>query len=164
MELSIKTMVLLLAVITTGLSAGLFTAWQISVIPGTKRIGAMTYLETMQSINQAILNPAFFLVFFGAFILVLISTIQQYGNGQIFGLLLAASITYLLGTIGVTLFGNVPLNDSLDVLNLGELIEPQVSRFRENYELRWNRFHLVRTLCSLVAFLFTVYALLKYSL
>ena len=78
MDISIKSAVLFGAVILTGLSAGLFYAWQVSVIPGTQKVGDLTYLESMQSINRAILNPAFFLIFFGSLILLILSSIFEF--------------------------------------------------------------------------------------
>lgn len=65
MEITIKSIVLLGTVILTGLSAGFFYAWSVSVIPGTQHISDTSYLQAMQSINRAILNPLFFVVFFG---------------------------------------------------------------------------------------------------
>ena len=50
---------LITGVIGTGLVAGLLYGWAVSVIPGTTRVGDHTYVETMQDINRAIINPAF---------------------------------------------------------------------------------------------------------
>lgn len=148
-----KSLSLYLAIFLTGLSAGLFYAWAVSVIPGTKKLLDLTYLQTMQSINKEILNPAFFLSFYGSLLLLMISSVQQYGQGNTFWLVIAATITYLLGTFAVTAFGNVPLNDELGVLNLSELSETQLSDFRQYYEVRWNRLHFIRTLSAIGAFL-----------
>lgn len=156
MELSIKSITFLAAVLLTGLSAGLFYAWSVSVIPGTKRIPDHMYLETMQAINRAILNPAFFLIFFGSLILLVLSTIQQYQTGPTFWFLLVATLSYLFGTFGVTSMGNVPLNDSLDVLRLSELSMDAMAQFRQEYELKWNRLHLIRTVFSVLAFLISL--------
>ncbi len=161
MELSIKSLILLGSVIFTGLSAGLFYAWSVSVIPGTKKIMDLTYLETMQSINRAILNPAFFLIFFGSIILLSLASIYEFHtNKWVFGLLLASAITYLIGTIGVTGLGNVPLNDKLDVLNLKELGIDRIREFRMYYEPNWNRLHLIRTVFAVSSFLLAVVALI----
>lgn len=160
MELSIKTLSLFSAIVLTALSAGFFYAWQVSVIPGTRKVMDMTYLETMQSINQAILNPAFFLIFFGSPILLGISTIQQYNSGSTFWLLLVATITYAIGTFGITAFGNVPLNDALDVLKLSELSDTKVTAFRASYESRWNRLHLIRTVFAVLSFVLSLWAVL----
>ena len=161
MKITLYSFTLICAVLLSGLSAGLFYAWQVSVIPGTRRVLSMTYLETMQAINRAILNPAFFLVFFGCLILLAISTFQHYQSGATFYLLLGATLTYLIGTFGVTVLGNVPLNDALDVMELAELTAEQAGDFRRHYELKWNRFHLIRTIFSVLSFLLGLLALLN---
>jgi len=153
MELSIKSIILFGSVILTGLSAGLFYAWLVSVIPGTRKVSGSTYLETMQSINRAILNPLFFLIFFGSLIFLGISSVMEFQQkSPAFWLLLASSITYLLGTFGVTVMGNVPLNNQLDVLKLAELSPEKISEFRKYYESNWNRLHLMRTIFSVLSF------------
>ncbi|MBX2876068.1 MAG: DUF1772 domain-containing protein [Saprospiraceae bacterium] len=163
MEISIKSITLLTAVILTGLSAGLFYAWMVSVIPGTKKVIDITYLESMQSINRAILNPAFYLIFMGSPLALVISTVQQYQSGPKFLLLLAATLIYLLGTFGVTAFGNVPLNDALDVLDLSSLGEAEIKDFRRSYEVKWNRLHWIRTLFAVLSFLLSVIAVFPNS-
>ena len=156
MELSIKVITLFAAVILSGLSAGLFYAWQVSVIPGTKQIEDVTYLETMQSINRAILNPAFFIVFFGTLIALVGSSIYEFhSNKLVFGLIVLASVFYAAGTFGVTALGNVPLNNELEGLKLSDLSSERASAFRTYYESNWNRLHLIRTIFSLLSFLLT---------
>jgi uncharacterized membrane protein len=152
MEFSLKSLTLFIAVVLTGLSAGLFYAWMVSVIPGTRKVVDITYLESMQSINRAILNPAFFLIFIGSPLLLTISTIQQFNAGNTFWWLLSASLTYLIGTFGVTALGNVPLNDALDALDLLELSDAKIIEFRKSYEDKWNRLHLIRTVFAVLAF------------
>ena len=163
MEISIKSVTLLSAVILTGLSAGFFYAWMVSVIPGTKKVIDITYLESMQSINRAILNPAFYLVFMGSPLALIISTFQQYQAGPKFWLLLAATLVYLLGTFAVTAFGNVPLNDALDVLDLGSLSEVEIADFRKSYEEKGNRLHWIRTLFAVVSFVLSLLAIFPNS-
>lgn len=163
MEISIKSVTLLTAVMLTGLSAGFFYAWMVSVIPGTRRVIDITYLESMQSINRAILNPAFYLVFMGTPLALAASTFQQYQTGPKFWFLLAATLIYLLGTFAVTAFGNVPLNDALDVLDLASLDEVERSGFRQSYEERWNRLHWIRTVFSVLSFFLSVLAIFPNS-
>ena len=163
MEITLKSFTLITTVILTGLSAGLFYAWSVSVIPGTQKVVDGTYLETMQSINRAILNPAFFLIFFGSLIFLSLSSIYQYHNGITFWFMLAAAILYALGTFGVTVFGNVPLNDQLDILKLEELNWDKIAEFRQFYESNWNRLHLVRTIFAVIAFMLSVLTLFSYS-
>lgn len=162
MEISIKSLTLFAALILTGLSAGLFYAWLVSVIPGTRKVVDLTYLQSMQSINRAILNPAFFLIFFGSPVLLAVSAIQQYNSGALFWYLLAATIVYLIGTFGVTAFGNVPLNDALDVIDLQELTEGKIVEFRKTYEVKWNRLHVIRTVFAVLAFMVAVFGAISY--
>lgn len=159
MELSIKSLTLFGAVIFTGLSAGFFYSWSVSVIPGTQKVSHEVYLKAMQSINRAILNPRFFLIFFGGVVLPGIASIFQYNNSQItFWLLMTCSICYLVGTLGVTGLGNVPLNDQLEALNLAELNVEKLAEFRAYYESNWNRLHLIRTVCAMMSFALAVLA------
>ena len=161
MEISIKSIFLFVAIILVGLSAGLFYAWSVSVIPGTQKLSDTTYMETMQSINKAILNPAFFLIFFGPLIFLAITCIYEFPNNKVvFWLLIVATIAYAFGTIGVTALGNVPLNDQLEALQLSTMDPTQMEEFRKYYEENWNRLHLIRTVFSVISFALSVLVLL----
>lgn len=156
-----KTITLFAAIVLTGLSAGLFYAWSVSVIPGTLKIQDSTYLETMQSINRGILNPRFFLIFFGGLICLGLASTLEFQNSKLtFYLLLGSTLIYLVGTVGITGMGNVPLNDQLEVLNLNDMNLDELSKFREHYELKWNKYHLIRTVCAVLAFALSVGALI----
>ncbi len=160
MEIQIQNISLNSSLILTGLSAGLFYAWSVSVIPGTQKVDDFSYLNTMQSINRAILNPAFFIVFFGSLIALVCSTYFTYSvSTKGFWFLLIATVTYLIGTVGVTGLGNVPLNNELEVLKIPELSKKEVAEFRQHYELRWNKLHTYRMLFSVLSFIMTLLAL-----
>ncbi len=160
MELSFKNTSLFLAILLTGLSAGLFYAWEVSVIPGTRRIPDRSYLETMQSINRAILNPAFFVVFFGSLLFLLGNSYLQYKEAVnlSFWIIAGATITYLIGTLGVTVMGNVPMNEALDAVNLNDLKSVELHHTRMAYEGKWNQWHSVRTVFSVLAFILSILA------
>lgn len=160
MEIQIQNISHNASIILTGLCAGLFYAWSVSVIPGTQRIDDLSYLKSMQSINREILNPAFFLVFFGSLIALVCTTYFTYSvSTKGFVFLLIATLTYLIGTIGVTGMGNVPLNNELEALNLTELSTKDMAQFRQHYESRWNKLHTYRMLFSVLSFIMTLLAL-----
>lgn len=141
------------AIVLTGLSAGLFYAWSVSVIPGTQKIEDLNYLRTMQSINREIFNPSFFLVFFGSLITLASSTFLTYPvSSKGFWVILTATLAYLIGTFGVTALGNVPLNDELDVLQLEELSTQKIAEFRQYYESQWNKLHSIRMVFAVLSF------------
>jgi uncharacterized membrane protein len=161
MELSINTFFLFGSVILTGLSAGLFYSWSVSVIPGTQNVVDSTYLETMQSINREILNPLFFLIFFGSLVFLGVTSVYEFYSNQLtFWFVLSATITYLIGTLGVTVIGNVPLNNQLAALELKEMNVSHLAEFRKTYEIKWNQFHLIRTVFAVISFISIVLALL----
>ncbi len=157
MDVSISTISLFTSVVLTGLSAGLFYAWSVSVIPGTLKISDQSYLETMQSINRAILNPLFFVVFFGSIVALGVATSYHIRTDKLaFGLLLASSLLYLFGTVAVTGMGNVPLNNELEAMDLSALDLERIKAFRDYYETKWNRFHAIRTFWAIVSFLISL--------
>ena len=161
MFLTYKTMTLLGSIMLTGLSAGLFYAWSVSVIPGTLKVPDMAYLQTMQSINKAILNPGFFLIFFGSLFLLLLASINEFKSNQVsFSLVLIALVSYLIGTLGITAFGNVPLNNQLETLDLTSISSVEAHQFRQSYETKWNRLNHIRAGFSILSFLFATLALL----
>lgn len=153
-----KTIIFFFSILLTGLSAGLFFAWSISVILGTEKLADNTYLKTMQSINREILNPIFFLVFFGSLIALCLNTIFQYGYRPQFWLVLVAALVYLIGTVGVTGLGNVPLNNELEALNLSELSNLRLKNFRTYYESNWNQYHRIRTISAMISFILLLVA------
>lgn len=157
----IKSISFFVTLILLGLSAGLFYSWEVSVIPGTSKVSSSSYLETMQKINRAILNPKFFLSFFGSLIFLALSSYLHYREAvnSAFWLMLLATVTYLIGTFGITAFGNVPLNNTLDAINLQQLSASQLEETRLSYESKWNRLHTIRTLFSMLSFSLALLAL-----
>ncbi len=155
-----KSTILLTAIILTGLSAGLFYAWQVSIIPGTKKVSDLTYLESMQSINREILNPWFFIIFFGPLLLMIVSAIELHklDDTQAFAIVLIAAVIYVIGTIGVTSFGNVPLNNALEAKTLTGFSLEELKGLREAYESKWNQLHVIRTIFSVISFAMLLWA------
>jgi uncharacterized membrane protein len=131
--------------ILTGLSAGIFFAWSVTVIPGTKTVSDKCYLETMKAINKKILNPVFFVVLFGPVLFLIMNAINLEA------LNVAAAISYLIGPIGITMTKNVPLNDNLDAKDLSKFSADEEKNFRLSYELNWNRWHYIRTATSVLS-------------
>lgn len=163
MEFNTKNIILFTSVVLTALSAGLFYGWFVSVIPGTKKIPDQAYLETMQSINREILNVGFFCIFFGAFVLLLASSFLtcRANVGLVFYYTFGATLVYGIGTIGVTMFGNVPLNNIVEALDLSSFSIDEYKNARIAYEDKWNAFNLIRTVAALLSFVLVLIALTK---
>ncbi len=152
------TFVLVLSTLSTGLIAGLFYAYSCSVNPGLGRLSDGEYLSAMQSINRAILNPVFFMTFMGTVVLLPISAWLCYQGhpSRQFWYFLAAAILYIVGAFGITMGGNVPLNDALDKFNLVGASPEQLAQYRSQFEGKWNMLHSVRTIANIASFLFAI--------
>lgn len=141
-------------IVTTGLVSGLLYGWSVSVIPGTRRVPAEHYVDTMQHINRAIINPAFVVPFLGIPLVLGGAAAMQFRSGdhRRGWLLVGATATYVVGVLGVTIGRNVPLNDALDAFDLDGSTIDAIERRRTTYERPWNRWHYVRTLASVGSF------------
>lgn len=154
-------LILIITAMLLALIAGLFYSYSCSVNPGLKQLGDSEYIGAMQSINRAILNPLFFLSFMGTILFLPISTFLSFTtwDSPKFLLVLGALIVYACGTFGVTMFGNVPLNDALDAFDLKNATPEAISMARKNFEIPWNNLHLVRTVASVISLLLMIISL-----
>jgi uncharacterized membrane protein len=147
-----QNLILLTSAIFTALSAGLLFGYAVSVNPGLNLLPNAEYLSAMQQINRAILNPAFFICYFSPFLLLPLSAWLEHGKSNTaFWCWAAAAGLYILGVLGVTIFGNVPLNNLLENFNIGSATGDQLAEMRDKYEQSWNRLHLIRTGFALIA-------------
>jgi uncharacterized membrane protein len=153
--------ILVITATLTALMAGLFYAWSCSVMLGFARLKDREFVAAMQATNRAIQNPVFFAAFLGAPVFLPLSTFLNYGESPRFALLLAATIIYLTGTFGVTIFGNVPLNNALDRFNPESATDEETARQRANFERRWNNLNTIRTISSTLAVILLVIACLN---
>ena len=100
-------------------------------------------------------------MFFGAPLFLVISTVLHYGESARFPLLLAAAIVHIAGVFAVTIFGNVPLNNALERLELKIAAEDEVKSARANFETRWNILNHIRAFSATLAFILIALACLK---
>jgi uncharacterized membrane protein len=163
MAATLSNILLVLTATTTALIAGLFYAWSCSVTIGIGRLSDAAYLEAMQAMNRAILNPVFFLSFLGTVILLPLSTYLHYGQpiSVRFWFLLAATLVYIIGGFGITMVGNVPLNETLDAFNLQAASQEAIAVQRAKFEGPWNNLHTVRTVACVLALVLVVMACLS---
>lgn len=151
------------AIFLTALISGLFYAYSVSVNPGLQRLADAEYLRAMQGINRAIINPLFMLSFMGTAIILPVCAwvvFRQEGASISFWLVLAAALLYIIGTFGVTMVGNVPLNDLLDTFDTGSATMQEIQAFRIRFEMPWNRLHGIRTVANALSLVCAIAAAL----
>ncbi|UKB85821.1 DUF1772 domain-containing protein [Chryseobacterium sp. MEBOG06] len=150
------TLVLLITAVLTALIGGLFYAYSCSVVLGLGKLSDAEYLKAMQSINREILNPVFFMSFIGTAILLPISVFLFRGQQPVFIFLLIAALAYLIGVFGVTVAGNVPMNDTLDKFDISTSTAEAIKQMRDNFESRWNFLNNIRTSFSVISIILVV--------
>lgn len=157
-----RAMVLALATTTTALVAGVFYGYSVSVNPALARLPDRQYLAAMQAINEVIQNPLFAASFFGAPLLLPLATVLYASRpaSRRFGLLSLATVIYLVGSFGVTVAANIPLNETLARFPVLTASLDQAAAMRAGFAEPWNRWHDVRALASTVALILAVGACL----
>lgn len=144
----LRNAALLLAMVTTGLMAGLFAGFAYAVMPGLSRVDDRAFVAGMRAINAAILNGWFALCFGGALIGTLAAVLLHLPADRRGPLpwLLAALLLYGLVLV-VTMAVNVPLNDRLAAAD--RLADP--ARLRVMFEGAWVRWNVVRAVLNTAA-------------
>jgi uncharacterized membrane protein len=130
------TAVLLAATVDLGLAAGLFATFSYAVMPGLRRVDDPTFVAAMRSMNAAIINGWFALVFVGSLVLTIVAVIVYDDPAWI-----VAALVLYVAVLVITGVVNVPLNNALAAV--GD---------RAAFERRWVRWNVVRTIGSVAAF------------
>jgi uncharacterized membrane protein len=153
-----ETIILASAILFTGLMAGIFFTWSNAVKPGIGKLADIEYLRALQSMNRVILNPAFIIVFIGAIIAVALVPIFHFNlyPNHIFWLYIFAFVIYWIGAFGVTVLGNIPLNEVLDKTNLESITLEEIKNLRTDIEVKWNNLNLIRSVSSGITFLLLI--------
>jgi uncharacterized membrane protein len=158
---TVRALTLACATLTTGLVAGVYYAFAVSVNLGLATQPDASYVATMQAINERIENPLFFLTFFGAALFPLAALAAHYRRPRSgrFWLVALACVLYIGGSFLLTVFVNVPLNEQLASV-APEASPGELAHAIAGYEGPWNFWNSVRTMFSFLAFVALVGACL----
>ena len=154
---------LVAAAITLGLSAGLFYTYSASVMLGLGRSDDRTFVQAMQNINVAIVNPWFMAHFLGALVLTaLAAALHIPRDGRpVLPWIIAALVLYLVAVL-VTGALNIPLNNQLEAARGVDTAEG-LAAARAQFEDAWMRWNIVRTVASTAALASIVWALVRFG-
>lgn len=148
---------LVAAIVSNGLLAGLFLAFACAIAPGLHGVSNVGYVQAFRSINVAILSPWFLLVFFAAPLTAgahaVLDSLQTTTNAP---LLAWAGAACAVISFTITAGRNVPLNTQLDRAQAGTA--PEYRFARDRFEARWNHWNLARTVASIGSFISLIMA------
>ena len=160
--MKIEIIILTSAIFLTGLMAGIFFTWSNAVKPGIGKLSDIEYLRALQSMNRVILNNAFKIIFLGAIIAVALVPVFYFNlyPKNIFWLFVFTLVIYWIGVFGVTVSGNIPLNEILDKTNLESITSEEIKTLRKSIEVKWNNFNLIRCISSGITFILLIVSFL----
>ncbi|MGS2808213.1 anthrone oxygenase family protein [Nocardia sp. MW-W600-9] len=150
---ALRMAAMVLALLSTGLIAGVFYAYAISVMPALARTGDRTLIDVMQKINVVIINPWFMLGFLGTVGFTALAAALTLGKEHRttliwLGVALALNVIAFAVTSGL----NVPLNDALAAAGDPSAIA-DTAAVRADFEATWVRWNIVRAVLHTAAFL-----------
>jgi len=139
---------LFLTALGSGLIAGLFFIFSVCIMTALGRLTPASGIAAMQSINVVILNGIFLSVFIGTAVLCLALIAAWFLGGVPSGglLVVAGSLLYLAGIIGVTMFVNVPMNDALMAVSPDS---SEGAALWKDYLVNWTMWNHVRTIAGI---------------
>ena len=153
-----ETIILASAILLSGLMAGIFFTWSNAVKPGIGKLSDLEYLRALQSMNRVILNKAFIGIFLGSIIAVALVPVFHFKlfPNNIFWMFILALVSYWIGVFGTTVFGNIPLNEILDKVNLESINLEEITALRTRIEVKWNKLNLIRSISSGITFVLLI--------
>jgi uncharacterized membrane protein len=152
--------VALLAALGAGISGGVFLAFSVFVMRALADLPPAHGVAAMQRINIRVLTPLFLGPFLGTMPMLALATYlaHRQGDDQAAAWLATSFVVYSVGSVGVTVVGNVPRNDRLAALTAGS---EAADAYWPTYVREWVRLNHVRCLAALLASAAAVGALLR---
>ncbi len=146
------------------LVAGFLFAYAIVVMPGIKNFDDKQFIQTFQVTDRVIQDnqPLFLLVWVGSAVSIIACAISGFAKlqGVDLGLLILATVGYLVGVQGSTIVVHLPLNNELQKHDVETMCAEELHAARMAFESYWNRSNVIRTIIACcVSFLLIVLAL-----
>jgi len=129
---------LVLTVLVTGLAGGVFAAFSTFVVAGLRRLDPADAAAAMAAINEDAVRPPFMTLFGAAVVVPAAAAVVGLVAGHDGAwLVVASAVVVVVGMLGVTAVGNVPLNN--------ELMAHRDAAGWAAFDRPWGRLNHVRT-------------------
>ena len=148
------------ALLGSALVGGIFFAFSSFIMKALAGVPSAHGIGSMQSINVVVINPSFLAAFFGTAVLSLVAAGLALAGWDSYSApyFLGGALFYLVGTILVTMLGNVPLNNALAAVSA---TDPAAGEVWEHYLDRWTKWNHVRTAAAMFAALLYTLGLMQ---
>ncbi|WP_206715249.1 anthrone oxygenase family protein [Cellulosimicrobium arenosum] len=143
--MSVFEVLVVTAAVATGLAGGVLYAFSAFVMHGLRRLPPAAGAAAMIAINRAALRPPLMLLLLAAVVLPVAASVVGLVSGDSgAGWALAGAVVSVVGVLGVTGAGNVPLNERLDA-------SPDPADEWARFVPRWLAHNHVRTAAGALA-------------
>ncbi|OBJ45552.1 hypothetical protein A5630_00875 [Mycolicibacterium mucogenicum] len=145
------TTALIVALLSSGLLAGLYYAYAVSVMPALGAFDDRTFIDVMNKINVVIVNPPFLLTFLGSVGFTALAGAFYFKPGARPVLIwIGIGLALNLASLAVTSVVNVPLNDKLATATASSS-PADLASLRQQFETSWVRWNMIRALANTAA-------------
>lgn len=157
---ALVTILHIVAILGTGVVAGVFFAFSGFVMQGISRLPAAEAARTMRAINVTAVRAPLMLAIFGTALLVTVLAVLAFigGPAGTAWWTIAGAALYLVGVVAVTAGANVPRNERLAAVSDED--GPALAAAWQSFRPGWTVWNHVRTLTSAAACLALVLALI----
>jgi len=143
--------VLIVAVVTSGLLAGLYYSYAVSVMPALGAFDDRTYIDVMNKINVVIVNPAFMLTFLGSVgFTALAAACYLKPDARPVLIWIGIGLALNIASLVITSAVNVPLNNKLATAT-ASTTPTDLAALRVQFESTWVRWNEIRALVNTAA-------------
>jgi uncharacterized membrane protein len=146
----VATVILALATVAAGATAGVFLLYAIAIMPGLRRVDDRTFVAAFQAIDRAIVNPVFIGgCFLGTLVLSVAAALLHLGDGGrgVLPWLVAAAGLHVM-VIVITATVHLPRNDAIKAAGAPGEVDAVRARSALD-ERRWARWNHVRVALAL---------------
>jgi uncharacterized membrane protein len=148
------------SVIAYALVAGVFLTFSDFVMRSLAATQPAGGIEAMQQINRKVFRTLFMVLLIGMAVVspIMAAFALWQGSGPATAWFISATVTYVIGTFGVTVVFNVPMNERLDRMAHDSTV---AAAYWHRYVPAWSFWNTVRTLASAAAAIFMLMAVVE---
>ena len=131
------------------LLTGFILIYALVIMPGLSKLDDKEFIKVFQVTDGIIQNnkPIFILIWVGSIMSVLSTIITSILSLGILDawIIIFAGVVYLLVVQGITISIHLPLNKSIQNIDINSSNSETLSKMRKTFETKWNYFNNVQT-------------------
>ena len=143
---------LFFSILLSALVTGFILTYALVIMPGLSNFDDKEFIKVFQVTDGIIQNnqPIFILIWVGSIMSVLgtiITSILSLGILDAW-IIIFVGVVYLLVVQGITISIHLPLNKSIQNIDINSSNSETLSKMRKSFETKWNYFNNVRTVVA----------------